>query len=114
MNAAGLMNFFSHTRAKGAFISTIRQILYSFVRILNTRLAIGHLLQPTAVHAKICEVGRRKDKMRHRQGRVWTIDNRKSAIQKSMLRQKQVRPLTDELCDPLHRGEQSILSSDLC
>ena len=34
--------------------------------------------------------------------------------EKSMLRQKQVRPLTDELCDPVHRGEQPILSSDLC
>jgi hypothetical protein len=37
-----------------------------------------------------------------------TIANRKSAIEKSMLRQKQVPPLTDELCDPVHRGEQSI------
>lgn len=36
-NARGLMNSFRTTRAHGAFISTIRQILYSFVKILNTR-----------------------------------------------------------------------------
>jgi len=45
----GLVNFFAH-RADETFISTIRQILDSFVRILNTRSVIGHSLQPTAVH----------------------------------------------------------------
>src|SRR5262249_34972226 len=106
---------FAH-RAKGAFISTIRQILYSFVRILNTPLAIGHSLQPTAVHAKSAKSDGAKiscgiDKAAFGQS---TIANRKSAIEKSKLRHKQVGSLTDDLGDPVHRGEQSILSSDLC
>ena len=42
-NALGLINFFAH-RADEAFISTIRQILDSFVRILNTSV-IGHQFQ---------------------------------------------------------------------
>jgi hypothetical protein len=76
----GLMNFFSQTEPHGDFICTIRQILYSFVRILNSRSAIGHSLQPAAMHAKICEVRWRKDKLRHRQGRGGTVENRKSKI----------------------------------
>jgi hypothetical protein len=41
---------FAH-HAHGVLTSTIRQILNSFVRILNTRSAIGHSLQPTALRS---------------------------------------------------------------
>jgi hypothetical protein len=62
MNARGLMNFFSQTEPHGDFICTIRQILYSFVRILNTRSAIGHSFQPAGVHSThVYEVRPRKD-----------------------------------------------------
>ena len=48
--------------AHRAFTSTIRQILNSFVRILNTRSAIGSLAQPTAVcSTHVYEVRPRKD-----------------------------------------------------
>ena len=43
--------FFSRTMSTELLISTICQILNSFVRILNTRSPIGHSFQPTAVRS---------------------------------------------------------------
>ena len=55
-------------RAREAFIGTIRQILDSSVKILNTRSAIGRSLELTAVHsAHVYEVRPRKDKRGARQ-----------------------------------------------
>jgi hypothetical protein len=50
-NARGPDEFFSRTMPTEPLISTICQILNSFVTILNTRSAIGHSLQPTAVRS---------------------------------------------------------------
>jgi len=55
--------FLSADCASPSSISTIRQILYSFVRILNTRSAIGYSFQPTAAHSThVYEVRTCKDK----------------------------------------------------
>jgi hypothetical protein len=87
--------FFSHALRAEFLVSTIRQNLYSFVRILNTSSTIGHSVQPTAVHfPHIHEVRSPTDKtgvhllpnVRHSIGRGPALatprrNDRKSAIE---------------------------------